>query len=134
QINVESWLQQQEDADDQVTRLSEIISSSTPYITRRLKLMTEFARSAELAGWRTSIDKFMRPVASERPADSTSENGRDLRITCANCGAAMRIPRTAIAAREIVNVRCPNERCGKVITLKKQTAVSPQEIKSAAAA
>ena len=55
QINIDAWLQQQEDSDDQMTRLAEMVSSPTPFITRRLKLMTQFARSPELYSIRMTI-------------------------------------------------------------------------------
>ena len=45
QINIDAWLEQMDDSDEQTTRLSEVASSSTPYITRRLKLLAEYASS-----------------------------------------------------------------------------------------
>ena len=42
QINVEAWLEQQSSGDDEMTRLSELTTSATPYITRRLKLMADW--------------------------------------------------------------------------------------------
>jgi len=67
QINVDAWLQQQEDSDDQMTRMAEMVNSSTPFITRRLKLMTQFARSQELYNIRAtigSLDKAAYPAAN----------------------------------------------------------------------
>lgn len=54
-INLEAWLQQQDDQDDQMTRFSEMMSSPTPYITRRLRLLRGFAASPELARARAVI-------------------------------------------------------------------------------
>jgi hypothetical protein len=68
QINIAAWLQQQEDDEDEATKLSEIFSSSTPYITRRLKLMAQFARSQELKQWRAVITKASGPIKTARPA------------------------------------------------------------------
>lgn len=56
QINVDAWLQQQqEDSEDQWTRFAELVSSPTPFITRRLKLLGKFAGSPELAQMRSVI-------------------------------------------------------------------------------
>lgn len=133
QINVDAWLEQQEDADDQATRLSEIASSSTPYITRRLKLMTQFAASAELQQWREVIGRVSRPVApaslaqqktSSQPSVKSAAANNDLRIACSVCKTRMRVPRAALAGKDSLNVRCPNAQCGKVVTLKKQVAAA----------
>lgn len=56
QINIEAWLEQQaDDSEDNYSKLSELTTSSTPYITPRLKLLTEFAQSRELAYWRQAM-------------------------------------------------------------------------------
>jgi hypothetical protein len=74
QINIAAWLQQQEDDDDEATKLSEIFSSSTPYITRRLRLMAQFVRSQELKQWRAWITKVIGPVKAATPASPPSNN------------------------------------------------------------
>jgi len=139
QINVEAWLQQQEDAADQVTRLSEVASSSTPYITRRLKLMSQFAGSPELAHWRALINRVATPAVGRRTAvaksaSKTDGSDGDPRLVCSSCHIAMRIPRVALAGKDTLNVRCPNAQCRKVVTLKKQAAPAPQAVKAAAVA
>jgi Zn-dependent protease with chaperone function len=50
-VNVDAWLQQLDDDDEQVSRLSEVVSSSTPYITRRLKLMIRYFQSPDTERW-----------------------------------------------------------------------------------
>ena len=56
QINIEAWLEQQAaDAEDNYSKLSELTTTSTPYLTPRLKLLGDFARSQELAHWRKVI-------------------------------------------------------------------------------
>jgi predicted Zn finger-like uncharacterized protein len=121
QVNVESWLQQMEDSDDGMTRLSEVISSSTPYITRRLKLIEEFSVSPQLQYWHNVIRTFAGSLALTQTVESKPRvANNDLRVTCANCKAALRIPRTKLAGKDALNVRCPNPACGKVMTLKRQ--------------
>lgn len=144
-INVDAWLQQQEDsADDQLTRLSEIASSSTPYITRRLKLMTTFAQSPELASMHSAIAAYVPTAAASpsalpttiavpRPAKPQSaaqaKPAADaepvIRVKCSACDSGMRIPQSALAGKTELNVRCPNPACGKIFMLKKKAASTP---------
>ncbi|MGI8468143.1 MAG: M48 family metallopeptidase [Pyrinomonadaceae bacterium] len=58
QINVEAWLEQQAAGDDGFTKLSELTTSSTPYITRRLKVMEDFAAHSDLKRWQTVIRSY----------------------------------------------------------------------------
>lgn len=99
QVNVEAWLEQQAAGEDDTARLSELMLSSTPYITRRLKHMTEFARHPDLQRWQRLIKNYAeRPapddsVQEENTARPTEENQvpnaavgaeRDARETAAN--------------------------------------------------
>ena len=143
QINIEAWLQQQEDSEDQMTRLAEAVSSPTPYITRRLKLMDAFAQSPELARMRAVIAPLDRQAtpssapetppefrASQAPTapgpaanSATSAPAADpdyLRLACPTCRTPMRVPNTVLQDRDEIDVRCPNAECGKVITLKRK--------------
>ncbi len=142
QINIEAWLEQMDDTDEQATRLSEVASFSTPYITRRLKLLAGYASSPELKHYRSIIAPLLpaqpsAPTAPPAPAPPAAA-GRaarppagpppaadDLRVSCPACKAAMRIPRAVLSGRETLNVRCANPACGKVTTLKRQPAQKP---------
>lgn len=77
QINIASWLEQQAASDDELTKLSELTTSSTPYITRRLKFLTDFARSAELQKWRAVIGNLaqIEPISFNNfpPAQSSTQ-------------------------------------------------------------
>jgi hypothetical protein len=71
-INIAAWLEQQAaDEDSTMTRLSELTTSSTPYLTRRLKLLTQFARSPELAHWRSVITRSAPPTLPAAPPQTT---------------------------------------------------------------
>jgi Zn-dependent protease with chaperone function len=135
QINIQAWLQQMDDSDDQATRLSEVASSSTPYITRRLKLLAGFAASPELKLYRSVLGPLVPAIpaapaagpppgplsaTAPRPQAGPPQESDDLRLACPACKAAMRIPRAVLAGRNTLNVRCANPACGKVTTLKKQ--------------
>jgi Zn-dependent protease with chaperone function len=144
QINIEEWLAQEAD-DDQMTQLSEMLSSSTPYITRRLRLIQQFAVEPQMQYWGSLVKTFApksalpqavkanpnaqtqqanQPVVANHSAAKSTPNPADdsLKISCANCKTAMRIPKAALAGKSALNVKCPNAQCGKVVTLKKQAA------------
>jgi Zn-dependent protease with chaperone function len=151
-INIDEWLTQEED-DDQVTQLSEMLSSSTPYITRRLKLIKQFTHEPQMQYWREVIKHFspaprlapppaQAAIAANAPAKqiapqnnanqaaakpSGKANDDSLKLNCGNCKTAMRVPKAALAGKSALNVKCPNAKCGKVITLKKQAAAPAQK-------
>lgn len=144
QINIEAWLEQQAADDDGLTKLSELTTSSTPYITRRLSLLTDFARSPELKRWQTVIRRYAGALpppapapntpaapappppnppanpASARAAQATAKD--DIRVACSSCRTPMRVPSRVLAGKQQLSVRCPNAQCGKVSTLKKRSS------------
>lgn len=169
QIDIAEWLQQQEDSEDQFTQLSEMASSSTPYITRRLKLLSQFAGGAEMEYWRRHFGPLIEaaqnamparqpqapppaaakplpaptplpkapaatpppsPAPSVRPATAAGPSSAVLRLKCAGCGAMLRVPQSALAGKDVLNVRCPNASCGKMVTLKKKAAAPPATVSS----
>jgi hypothetical protein len=132
QINIEAWMEQEEGSDDQLTRISEMTSSSTLYITRRLRLLSRFAKEPELMRWSQTI-RALRPQAPARavppagPVATPASTGQSvaradsLRLACAKCGMGMRVPYAALQGKNALNVRCPQ--CGNVVTLRKKPAV-----------
>jgi Zn-dependent protease with chaperone function len=121
QINVEEWLSQQAVNDDDMTKLSELMTSATPYITRRLKLVNDFAKSPELKRWQALIQQYTakpKPQSAAKPSD-------DIRMKCASCGTAMRIPAKILDGKSQMSVRCPDAKCGKMTYLKKKVQTAP---------
>lgn len=122
QINIAAWMEQQEDdAADQLVALSEIISASTPFLARRLRLMTDFARNPHSQ----QASTWMRHCAAQTIAQNTTAQpqaaaSNDVRFACPACKAAMRIPQTVLSGKGSLNVRCPNPACGNVVTLRKK--------------
>ncbi|MGD9562955.1 MAG: M48 family metallopeptidase [Pyrinomonadaceae bacterium] len=118
QINIESWLEQQSVEDDSYIKLSELTTTSTPYIGPRLKLLADFARSPELqSSLRIISDTIKRaapPTKPKPPADAEV-----LRFKCSTCGAAIKIPRQALTGKTVLPVKCPNAKCGAITRLKK---------------
>lgn len=122
QINVQEWLKQQAGNDDDMTKLSELINSTTPYITRRLKLLSQFAASPELNRWRSVIQQY---TAKLKPQDD-SKKAEDIRLKCASCGTPMRIPGKVFEGKTQLSIRCPNAKCGKTTYLKKKANPAPK--------
>lgn len=124
QINVEAWLEQQAADDDDMTRLSELTTTSTPYITRRLKLMNQFAGSPDLRRWRDLINNFVKSAEPKLAAKSAAKDD-DLKIKCSDCQTAMRVPLKVLEGKKQLAIRCPNEKCKKITTIKKSIKSSP---------
>jgi predicted Zn finger-like uncharacterized protein len=70
QVNIEEWLKQEDASDDSMTRFSEMTTSSSMYTTRRLRLLGQAAREAELMRWSESIQPVRRQLAPEPHAVS----------------------------------------------------------------
>ncbi len=120
QINIEAWLEQQAADDDGYSKLSELTTTSTPYITPRLKLLNQFAKSPELQHWRKMISHSIQQAAPQVPAKPQAEPDV-IRLKCATCQTAMRVPLKVLAGKAELPVKCPNPKCGKITRLKKNT-------------
>jgi len=121
QINIESWIDQQSVEDDSYLKLSELTTTSTPYIGPRLRLLSDFAKSAELKNSLRIIADTIKASAPPKPKqDETPKTDPDvLRIKCATCGTNMRVPLTALEGKTELPVKCPNAKCGAISRLKK---------------
>ena len=131
QINVEAWLEQQSGSEDDMTKLSELVTSPTPYITRRLKLMAQFAQSPDLQRWRQLIGHYVKQSEPKAAPKSGGKND-DLRIKCSTCAAPMRVPLKVLDGKEQLAIRCPNPKCKKLTTIKKSVK-SPSGAKASQA-
>ncbi len=122
QINLEAWMEQEEGSSDQVTRLSEMTSSSTMYTTRRLRLLSQFAREPELMRWSQSI-QACRPkpsplVPSPGIPKPQPPPTNVLRFKCPTCKAALSYAQSLIQGRTKFSVRCPKCRSVVPVILK----------------
>jgi Zn-dependent protease with chaperone function len=147
-VNIDAWMQQLDDADEQITKLSEFAYASTPYITRRLKLLAQYARGPELEHWRPIINPLREsakialewnpqrpPSGAGRPAASSAKARNPaspaaakkaaedfVRLACPHCRSALRVPRKVLAGKETFRIKCPTTDCGRVVTLKRNVA------------
>jgi len=127
QMNIEAWLQQQADDDDGYSKLSELTTTSTPYIGPRLKLLAEFAKSRELQHWRKMITDSIKQVAPQvaaKPADEPDV----VKLKCAACQTPMRVPQKVLEGKKELPVKCPNPKCGKITRLKKTIKLAEKAI------
>ncbi len=130
QINIEAWLEQQAADDEGYSKLSQLTTSPTPYITPRLKLLTEFAKSQELLHWRKMISNAINQAAQKAPA---KQGGKPevIKVKCATCQTAMQVPLKVLVGKTELPVKCPNPKCGKITRLKKAVKPSAQELVAA---
>ncbi len=118
QININAWLEQQSVDDDSYGKLSELTTTSTPYIGPRLKLLTQFAASQEYKHSLSIISQTIKAGAPKPPAKQ-NDDPDVLRFKCATCGTAMRIPKKALAGKSELPVKCPDAKCNAITRLKK---------------
>lgn len=118
QINIESWLEQQRIDDDSYLKLSELTTSSTPYLGPRLRLLSDFARSPELQHSLRIISDTIKSTAPP-PKPKPKDDPDVLRIKCATCSTPMRIPRKALEGKKELPIKCPDAKCGAITRLKK---------------
>lgn len=117
QINIESWLEQQKLDDGDMLRLSELTTTSTPYLGPRLKLLNQFATSPE---FRQSFERIKETIAKAAPPKPASKPAsKDLKLKCSVCGAPMRVPMAALAGKDKLSVKCPDTKCGKMTVIRK---------------
>ena len=140
QLNIENWLEQQSVEDDNYTKLSEITTSSTPYLGPRMKRLTEFARSPELKQHLAYISMVVKKSAGAKqapaikpphaqPKEQKKPDPNVLRFKCSTCETPMRVPREVLASKEELAVKCPNAKCGAIMRLKKNIkAANEREI------
>ncbi len=118
-LNIDAWIEQQSADDGDMMRLSELTMTSTPYIGPRLKLLTQYAKSTELQGYLKIIGDTIRRAAPPKPQHEKQKASDALRIKCASCGTAMRVPMTVLAGKPQLSVKCPGKDCGKLTTIRK---------------
>lgn len=83
QVNIEEWMKQEDASGDQMTRFTEMTTSSSMYTTRRLHLLGQAAKEAGLMGWSRKIQEERKKLAPPAGAPRTGA------ARTANAGAAL---------------------------------------------
>ena len=146
QVNIDEWLKQEDASGDQMTRFTEMTTSSSMYTTRRLRLLGQAAREPELMRWSQAIQPIRKKLtpppqapisgvtsaarpgappaarpAAPAPAPAPGAAQADsIRVLCNKCQTAMRIPLAILRGKTSLNVRCP--KCQNVFTLRPKPA------------
>jgi Zn-dependent protease with chaperone function len=126
QINLQAWLEQQAAGEDDFSKVSELTTSSTPYIARRLRILSEFAQSPELKKWQEVIKKYIAVSSHgvDEKKNAPPAAAESLKTKCTFCGTMLSVPFKVLEGKEQLNVRCSNAQCGKVIVIKKKPAAA----------
>lgn len=123
QVNIEAWLEQQREDPGDMLRLSELTTTSTPYIGPRLKLLNQFANSPEFKRSSTQIRETLQRAAPPKTKPATAgpsgSSPSELKIKCSACKTPMKVPMSAIAGKPKLSVKCPSAKCGKVTVIIK---------------
>lgn len=138
-INQEEWLQQEASSDDQMMRISEMTMSTAPFLARRMRMLREFAAAPHAEAWRHYIETVApvtavaaptstapsapsapSAVAAPSPAAATTAPPADdaWRFTCRACKTPIKVTRSALASKTVVQVTCPKPGCGTVMNCR----------------
>lgn len=129
QVNIDEWMKQEDASDDQLTRFSEMTTSSSMYTTRRLRLLGQAAHETNLMGWSQTLQPIRKTLAPPPPKPAVPSPsgppppGQALRVVCAKCQNAMRIPFAVLRGKTSLNVRC--SQCQNVFTLQRKSSPAP---------
>ncbi len=127
-VNLEAWLEQEAAADDPYLQMSEWTMSTTPYLAPRLRILAEYSEDPAYQEWRNYISHWAdphNPVPKPEAKPAPPQDDRE-RLTCAACGAKMRVPREILQGDKPVNVRCPNSECRKILRVKPRNKADQQ--------
>ncbi len=119
QLNIDAWLEQQRDDEGDMLRLSELTTTSTPYIGPRLKLLSQFAQSAEFQQSFRQIRDTLARAAPPKSQETAKPPTKELKIECSACATPMRVPMSVLAGKPKLSVKCPDAKCGKITVVKK---------------
>jgi Zn-dependent protease with chaperone function len=119
QMNIDAWLEQQNEDEGDMLRLSELTTTSTPYIGPRLKLLSQYAQSPEFQHYFQRIKATLAQAAPPKPKPEAKQPPKDLRIKCSACASPMRIPMSVLEGKPKLSAKCPDAKCGKVTVIRK---------------
>jgi Zn-dependent protease with chaperone function len=129
EVDVNEWAQQQEAQASTMTKVSQLMTSSTPYLGLRLRALDEFYRSplyaelrdkvetgsgldiAPLFDERGSLKKFAKAAKIPGAPVRSGEPVRIISGKCPHCRADVRIPLRGLSAAGPTPITCG--RCGK---------------------
>ena len=99
QVNIEEWMKQEDASDDQITRFSEMTTSSSMYTTRRLRLLAQAAREPDLMRWSESIQPVRKKLAP-KPSQASGLGVGTVRVAKAQAPAPQAAPAAAVRTQQ----------------------------------
>jgi Zn-dependent protease with chaperone function len=127
EVDVNEWAQQQQAQASTMTKVSQLVTSSTPYLGLRLRALEEFYKSPRYAELRDKVETGsgldLAPLFDEKGglkkyAKSAKTPGPPARILsgkCPHCGADVRISLEGLAASGPAGITCAQ--CGLMLPL-----------------
>jgi len=133
EVDVDAWTKQQEAQASTVTKVSQLLTSSTPYLGLRLRALDEFHASPRYAELRDKVDKgsgldlaplfdekgnlkkFVRPARPPGAADRPPAALKVITGSCPHCRGGIRVTLEGLPAQGLAPVTC--EACGKTFPL-----------------
>ncbi len=141
EVDVDEWTRQQESQASTMTKVSQIMTSSTPYLGLRLRALEEFYASPRYAELRSKVEsgsgldlaglfddkgnlkKSVRPgqgtkgpQAPPNPGQAGPPRvGKTVTGRCPICGAAAQLPLGGLPSEGLETITCPQ--CGKAYKL-----------------
>lgn len=119
QLNMDAWIEQQSVDDGDMLRLSELTTTSTPYLGPRLKLLTQYAKSPELQSYLRIIGDTIKKASPPKPKEDGKPRPTELKLKCSTCSAPMRVPMSVLEGKQQLSVKCPDAKCGKLTVIRK---------------
>jgi Zn-dependent protease with chaperone function len=107
EIDMPVWLEQEQEAEDMTSQLSEWTSAHVPYLSRRLRIIREFSTSDGFRNWREAIESLTGSGPDPSPPTVPRAAAGPMRFACAACGGAIKIDPVLFAGRTSANIRCP---------------------------
>lgn len=131
-INIEEYLKQQDSLDSHISKLSEFVSQSSPYIAKRIKLVSEYFNSpvfslvrsrmegsAELKAAIENVKNLARERAPSGPAKIKIE--KKLRGQCPECGKPYSVNMEKIPKEGKFKLRC--SACRKIFIAQEKVSI-----------
>lgn len=126
EVDVDAWTRQQEAQASTMTKVSQLLTSSTPYLGLRLRALEEFHASPRYAELKEKVDRgsgldlallfdekgYLKKFAKPGP---TSGPARVVTGTCPHCRASVRIPLAGLPSQGKAQVTCGQ--CGRAFPL-----------------
>jgi predicted Zn finger-like uncharacterized protein len=128
QINLDAWLKQQDELDGKVSSLNEFVSQSSPFVSRRVRFLGEYAASpaflavrqrlqasSDLAAVVESIEAVKNPPKTEAAEPVSDE--QTIRGRCPKCKGVYSVARAKLPSQGKVQLKCKG--CGGLFPVER---------------